>query len=428
MKVIMKKYSFKIIATSFLLMMSLSCSDNFLKEGAPGAYSEAALTNLKGVEGLLISTYSALDGSYFESWNNSFFDQVGVASNWVHGSIRGGDAYKGTEPTDYVDINPVERHEEQPSSSLAFNKWRASFDGIAHANETLRVLKAATSIDATTATRIQGEARFLRGHYHFELLKTFGVPPYVDETVTSDKLPSIKNDVSIWDKVEADFQYAYDNLPASMPNVGRANKWAAASFLAKVKLYQGKFSEAKTLFDAVVASGVNSNGTKYGLFAKYSDNFNVAQETSKSPEMIFAFEASVYDGTFANGNYENTLNQPHGSSAGAAGGTPTYPEAGCCGFFQPSQSLVNAHKTTAGGLPLLTTYNSSDLKNDFGLGSSDPFTPDNVQTLDPRLDVSIGRRGLPYMDWGIHPGNNWIRQQSNGGPYSPKKNVPPKPD
>src|SRR5260221_2595014 len=104
MKVIMKKYSFKIIATSFLLMMSLSCSDNFLKEGAPGAYSEAALTNLKGVEGLLISTYSALDGSYFESWSNNFFNQVGGASNWVHGSIRGRDAYKGTEPTDYVDL------------------------------------------------------------------------------------------------------------------------------------------------------------------------------------------------------------------------------------------------------------------------------------------------------------------------------------
>jgi hypothetical protein len=27
------------------------------------------------------------------------------------------------------------------------------------------------------------------------------------------------------------------------------------------------------------------------------------------------------------------------------------------------------------------------------------------------------------LDWGLHPGISWIRDQSNGGPYSPKKNV-----
>jgi len=31
--------------------------------------------------------------------------------------------------------------------------------------------------------------------------------------------------------------------------------------------------------------------------------------------------------------------------------------------------------------------------------------------------------GIPYLDWGLHPGNDWIRDQNNGGPYAPKKNV-----
>jgi hypothetical protein len=35
----------------------------------------------------------------------------------------------------------------------------------------------------------------------------------------------------------------------------------------------------------------------------------------------------------------------------------------------------------------------------------------------------MGRRGIPYLDWGTHPGNDWIRDQNNGGPYSPIKNV-----
>ncbi len=57
-----------------------------------------------------------------------------------------------------------------------------------------------------------------------------------------------------------------------------------------------------------------------------------------------------------------------------------------------------------------------------GLSSSDAFTPDSGP-VDPRLDHSIGRRGIPYLDWGLHPGRDWIRNQPNGGPYSPKKFV-----
>ena len=57
-----------------------------------------------------------------------------------------------------------------------------------------------------------------------------------------------------------------------------------------------------------------------------------------------------------------------------------------------------------------------------GLSSDDPFTP-YEGTLDPRLDWTVGRRGIPYLDWGHHPGANWIRDQAYAGPYAPKKNI-----
>lgn len=57
-----------------------------------------------------------------------------------------------------------------------------------------------------------------------------------------------------------------------------------------------------------------------------------------------------------------------------------------------------------------------------GLSSDDPFTP-YEGTLDPRLDWTVGRRGLPYLDWGHHPGAEWVRDQTYGGPYAPKKNI-----
>ena len=41
--------------------------------------------------------------------------------------------------------------------------------------------------------------------------------------------------------------------------------------------------------------------------------------------------------------------------------------------------------------------------------------------MDPRVDWTIARRGIDYMGWGINPGNDWIREQFNGGPYMTKK-------
>ncbi|MBC8984284.1 hypothetical protein H9X96_00680 [Pedobacter sp. N36a] len=55
-----------------------------------------------------------------------------------------------------------------------------------------------------------------------------------------------------------------------------------------------------------------------------------------------------------------------------------------------------------------------------GIKGAEPFQPDQG-TLDPRLDWTAGRRGIPYLDWGNYPGETWIRDQRYGGPYGPKK-------
>jgi hypothetical protein len=102
-----------------------------------------------------------------------------------------------------------------------------------------------------------------------------------------------------------------------------------------------------------------------------------------------------------------------------------FPQGGpantCCGFYQPSQDLVNAFKTE-GGLPLLDNYNQSDVNSDFLLTSADDFTP-YQGTLDPRLDYTIGRRGIDFNGYAVHPGRNWIRgvTEDTNGPYLNKK-------
>ena len=75
-------------------------------------------------------------------------------------------------------------------------------------------------------------------------------------------------------------------------------------------------------------------------------------------------------------------------------------------------------------MPYINDYNAHAVKNDQGIPSNQPFTPD-TGPLDPRLDWTAGRRALPYHDWGYHPGSAWVRSpgQTYAGPYSPKKNI-----
>ena len=405
----MKKITFKFVALLMAgTLITLSCGKGFLEQTPKGALDENTLANKKGVEALLIGAYSVLDG-FIDGGGIFLGGWTSAGSNWVYGGVSGGDAHKGTDGGDQPDINPIERFEHTPTNGYFNDKWSVVYEGVTRSNSVLKIMAKATDISPADVTRITAEARFLRGHYHFEAKKMFNKVPYVDETVVDFKVP---NDADIWPKIEADLKFAYDNLSETMNAKGRVNKWAAGALLAKAYLYEKKYTEAKTIFDLIYTTGKNAQGQKFALLPKYHQAFDAA--TENSTESVFAVQYSVNDGApdAANGGWGEVLNFPYNSGPG-----------GCCGFYQPSQDLVNAFQVDAvTGLPNPDNYNATEVKNDQGIASTDVFTP-STATLDPRLDWTVGRRGIPYLDHGVHPGADWIRLQSYGGPYSPVKNV-----
>ncbi|MEO0044221.1 MAG: hypothetical protein RL329_3669 [Bacteroidota bacterium] len=409
----MKKSVFSIIAASSIII-GASCTA-YLDDVKPqGSLALENLATEKGVQGLLIGAYAAIDG-YLEhpfKYTRSF-PWHAAPSNWIYGSVAAGDSHKGSDPGDQSQGNQIEDFTATSTNEFVRGKWWHMYEGIARCNSTLKVLalaKTASTVSADLAKKVEGEARFLRGHYHFEGKKVFNKVPYIDETVKDFSVP---NDADIWSKIEADFAFGVANLPETQTEVGRATKWAAQAYLAKAKMFQGKYAEAKALLDPIIASN------RFQLAANYGDNFNA--ETDNNKESVFEIQYSVNDGASEgqNGGFAEALAFPFASS-----GAPS----GCCGFHQPSQNLVNAHKTDASGLPLFDTFNATDLKSDITAGnylkSADAYMPDITTPVDPRLDWSVGRRGIPYLDWGLHPGQSWIRDQSGTyGPYSPIKNA-----
>ena len=398
----LKKLSVSMMA---LLVVSISCSDEFLEVAPTGSLSEDSVSTKDGIEALLIATYSAVNGVFGNRFEGP--------NHWATGSIMGGDANKGTDAGDYTSLNPIQRYETDPTNGDLNSLWRGRYEGVSRANKVLAALAASDEVPAADATRIEGEARTLRAHFYFDLKKHFNSIPYFDETVVATEISLIPNSADVWPQIEADFQWAYDNMPA-VTGAGRVNKWAAAAYLAKAYLYQKKYSEAKTVFDDVIANGVTSNGLDYALLEDYPQIYNA--ENDNHAESVFDVESANNTGHVYNANAFDDLNYPYNTGPDGPGN--------CCGFFQPSFELANSFRTS-GGLPLLDgSYNdaSNAVDNDFGLESDDPFTED-AGTLDPRIDWSIGRRGIPYLDWIEHPGKAWIRSQPYAGPYSPKKYI-----
>lgn len=393
-----KNYKYLKIAC-LLFFITVSCQENFLEKRPYGSIGEATLSTKAGVDGLLIGAYSLLDGG----------GAVGGGYNAGLEKILGSDdANLGTE-TGGSTLNCFLFNVTTQEFS---NRWKFWYAAVQRCNDVLKLLPNVADAIPSEKLQIEAEAKFLRGIYYLYLAMFWENVPWIDETISySEGNYFVPNNVPIYPKIEADFKFAADNLTETKPAVGRGNKWAAMSFLVKTYMFQKKFAEAKALLDDIIPNGQTSNGKKYELLSEYNDNFITA--TKHGSEAVFTVQMSVNDGANgANGNPMDYFNGPYGS-----------PATCCYGWYQPTFDLVDAYQTDpVSGLPLLDTYQDTPVKHDQGLASSDPFTP-YAGTLDSRLDWVVGRRGIPYRDWGVFPGKAWVRNQPIAGPYVAIKNI-----
>ncbi len=393
--------------TAFLILVAgatYACAD-FLDSAPQGTLDDLTLANQNGVEGNLIAAYRVLD------WNGAVGGAWGsAASNWVWGSVTSDDAYKGSEASDQPPITDIELYNWSTGGAEDYlnDKWRNVYEGVVRTNATIRLLNSVIAdtpdeISQDDENSIRGEATFLRAHFHFEAWRMWGNIPYYREDDEDFRKSNVGVDALA--EILSDLNAAIGLLPATPRNgqVGRVTSWTAEAYKGRVQMYAGDLAGARTTLGNVRASG------PYALEDNYHNVWTGFQEFSNGPETILAYQSSSNDGEPEgnNANWGERLNFPHSG----------FPGGNCCGFHQPTQNLVNFFAVDAGGLPLALTdpnWNANDANLD--------ATASATLMLDPRLDWTVGRDGVPYHDWGAHePG--WIRQPAFGGTYSPKKNV-----
>lgn len=393
------KYISKILAFIITAVLITSCRKGFLDYQPEGVVTQDQVSTSANIDKLVIAAYAGIAND----------DMIGpITSMWVYGSVRADDAYKGGGGIDDVgDVNKYEQYylttaDQGGSDWYAPRSWTNYYKAISRANLALQALSVVDVSKYPAKLESQAELLFLRAHSYFMLKRLFNKVPFIDETMTQDQILKTSNDLTsdaLWNKIADDFQFALTNLPETQTQVGRANKYAAAAYLAKLRLYQAYEQDdnhnVTSINTAHLQEVVDLTATvmgHYSLQPDYAENFLDGYDNGV--ESIFAAQFSLNDGTEAGrASYVTGLNSPTG--------TPLY---GCCDFHKASQNMVNAFKTDANGLPMFDTFNNSDMiqQADF-----------KTNGVDPRLDHTVGVPGHPFKyRSGLINGNSMIYQES----------------
>ena len=396
-------------------VMAAGCSD-FLEEQVPqGTLDENQVKDPSLVENTIISAYAGFTQS--EDINGSF-------SMWNY-DVRSDDAYKGGSSVNDGDVF----HQLEVQKGVLTTNWNISdmwnrlYITISRVNSAISVLEKCDDSYALKSQRL-AEMKFLRAYSHFLLKRLYkNIPFILDANLDYDAYGQLSNTAysndEAWAAIARELEEAYELLPVAQADKGRPTKAACAAFLTKVYLYKAyhqddaKSNQVTSINEEDLNQVLKYSDPTiytaggYGLEADMHNNFRPEEQYENGCESIWAIQYSRNDGsTYGNLNWSNGLICPNIAEVTDGG----------CDFYKPSQNLVNAFRTDNSGLPLLDSYNQKDYD----------MATDNA---DPRLFLTVGLTGLPYMfnsNFIMDRTSNWSRSGGLYGYYvTLKQNVDP---
>ena len=132
-------------------------------------------------------------------------------------------------------------HLKKSSDNMFSDLWKINYKGIYRSNMLLESLPQISFNSQQSHDQVEGEARFLRAYFYFNLMKTFGHIPLIT-TSQSGNEPQAEPE-KVYAQIATDLRKAIDLLPDTKADVapdtqlGHATRWAAEGMLARVFLF-----------------------------------------------------------------------------------------------------------------------------------------------------------------------------------------------
>ncbi len=290
------KNSIFLFAALFLLV---SCKKSFLDLTPTSTittdnFFKTAADAVTAVNGCYASLASAGTGSQYSSAFEVLMEERGDNVLDLDISAGSGTNYKLAH---FID---------DPSNSLLSTTWVSIYTGVYRCNTVLTNIDP-INMSATLKSRVKAEAQFIRALSYFNLVRLWGAVPVLTTVVSPEQAAGLKRDdvATVYKQIESDLNFAAANLPVSYTgaDAGRVTAGAAKGLLAKVFLYEKKYSNATTLLQDII----NSNA--FSLLPNIADVFSTSKKYNA--EILFAVRyASGITGQTHGFWFVNTNNLP----------------------------------------------------------------------------------------------------------------------
>ncbi|MBN2522352.1 MAG: RagB/SusD family nutrient uptake outer membrane protein [Bacteroidales bacterium] len=403
----MKKFSKKYIAIIAILVLSLSCSEDFLERKPIAQQTEESF----------YETFSDLDltatAAYGMLCSRDIFD---IFYLFAHGCVGADDSECGGENTgDWPEIQNVDRMIHTTADERIFITWAYLYKGIRICNDYLYKVPEVFTVSEDEYPDVLkqriAEMKYLRAMFHFCLTQTYGgVPICIEKSDPAAPYPARNTIKEVYEVIEQDLKdaipYLKEKSQLGSGEAGRASKGAARALLAKVLLYESsyaenygqdenkfgaveqRYDEALQYAEEVISSGeyelVGVNGERYDSWRDstgdggYNGNgvggyrWIFTMDGDNSPESVWEVQ-NVLDlagWTESRGSYWTT----YSTIRYVFNSSDVSTVAGGWSFNLPTSYLIDA-------------FGNSDPR-ETGLNSAvvDP-------TLDPRYETTIGEPG-----------------------------------
>ncbi|GAA4444885.1 RagB/SusD family nutrient uptake outer membrane protein [Ravibacter arvi] len=181
-------------------------------------------------------------------------------------------------------LEAVKNLDFQAQNDMFSSFWQVTYNGVFRANMVLNKLDVPTDYTTGKKEQFEGEARFMRALFYFDLVRSFGGVPKVEGPLSVDQSKAVPraSEKEIYDLIVADLKRAVEILPLQNKIAyGRASKGAALALLGKVYVYQKDWQNALTTLDQITGMG-------YDLLPEYADLWKESNEDNK--ETVFAMK------------------------------------------------------------------------------------------------------------------------------------------
>ena len=215
-----------------------------------------------------------------KSWDLIGFSWFGIME------VPSDNSDTGSSPADgsYARVNSLNDFTYDVYTSELNGWWTGNYKGIGFCNvalDNLDVLK-----DEQLKIRSIAQARFFRGFFYFNLVRTYGGVPLVTKVQNPDEYDQpCASEEAIYQQIIDDLSYAAMNLPTrdewGIAERGRVTKGTAEGLLAKVYLFRQDYASVKQYAGQVISRG------EYNLHHNYRDLF--------SPDSYYSDEVMLAD-------------------------------------------------------------------------------------------------------------------------------------